>query len=277
MINKQIKIGLGIAVLFLVSCNEEKKKTAENSNEETVVKIDEAKELVREMVAKAGSMKKLRALKDVEYTYTFYNAMSDTRDISTERYIFDGELSWAKYDHHEAYVYAKEKGTVIQSQNGTDIWVSFDGELKKEAKDIGLTKFLREANYYWFTMMPKLLDNGLVYELMEDRVVDEVAYKIVKITFNARIGAVQDDFVLYINPKTDLVDQFLFTVKGTKLPSPMLMKVKYDIVDGIYLMTKRKVYKANWEGVIEGTPLLEQYSENIKFNNGFTAAIFEQN
>ncbi|MEE9362547.1 MAG: DUF6503 family protein [Cellulophaga sp.] len=261
-------------VVFGFSCKNENKRNITKETKEKEVAVSPAKALIMKMAQKVGTMQKLRALKDVEYTYTFFNPSVGLKDVSTERYIFDGELSWAKYNHHEAYVYAKEKGTVIQSQNGMDIWVSLEGELKTEAKDIGTTKFLREANFYWFTMMPKLLDKGLVYELMEDRVVAATTYKIVKVTFNAGIGTVQDDFILYINPKTNLVDQFLFTVKGSRFPVPMLMQVKYEIVAGIYLMTKRKVYKASWDGVIDGSPLLEQYSENIKFNNGFTAEMF---
>ena len=54
----------------------------------------------------------------------------------------------------------------------------------------------------------KTIRQGLVYELMEKRVVAATTYKIVKVTFNAGIGTVQDDFILYINPKTNLVDQF---------------------------------------------------------------------
>ena len=89
----------------------------------------------------------MRELKDVEYTYTFFNPSVGLKDVSTERYIFDGELSWAKYNHHEAYVYAKEKGTVIQSQNGRDVWVSLEGELKTEPNDIGTAKFLEKLTF----------------------------------------------------------------------------------------------------------------------------------
>jgi hypothetical protein len=42
-------------------------------------------------------MEKLRTFRDVEYKYTYRDKKTGKADISIERYVFDGELSWAKY------------------------------------------------------------------------------------------------------------------------------------------------------------------------------------
>jgi len=94
-------------------------------------------------------------------------------------------------------------------------------------------------------------------------------------SFDEGIGDVQDDFILYINPDTMLIDQFLFTVKQSpKFPAPMLMEVQYQEIEGIFLMTNRKVIGADWEGKKKGNYLFSQITEEIKFNNGFERTMF---
>jgi len=70
------------------------------------------KELVVKMLKKTGDYNKLISSKDVQYTYTQRDNTSGGEDISTERYIFDGELSWAKYLKHTNHVFADKQGEV---------------------------------------------------------------------------------------------------------------------------------------------------------------------
>lgn len=130
------------------------------------------------------------------------------------------------------------------------------------------SNFSRKANYYWFTMMPKLLDTGLIYKQLPNRTYNKIDYKIVKIGFEKGVGEIQDDFILYINPTTFLVDRFLFTVKGSSL-GVSLMEIEYETVNGYTFMAKRKVIPADWDGNIKGKILYEQTTANVKFNNGF--------
>jgi len=55
------------------------------------------KELIEKMTEVTGNYENLKSLKDVEYTNTVTDTASGKSDISVEKYIFDGELSWAEY------------------------------------------------------------------------------------------------------------------------------------------------------------------------------------
>jgi hypothetical protein len=99
---------------------------------------------------------------------------------------------------------------------------------------------------------------------------------LVGIGFDPGVGDVQDTYVLYLNPKTHLVDQFLFTVMDFGIKEPFLMKVKYEEIAGLKLPTKRKAAAADWDGILKDENWVAEISENIKFNNGFTREMFEK-
>ncbi|MFQ5753049.1 MAG: DUF6503 family protein [bacterium] len=232
--------------------------------------------LVEKMAAEVGGINKLYSLKDVEYTYTYHDLATDKKDISLERYVFDGELSWAKYEVREKNVVPQMEGEVIQAYNGTESWMTINGALVEEPQLMKLCDFLRKTNYYWFTMMFKLLDPGVQYEYNGTKTVDGIEYDLVKIAFGEGVGDVQDTYVLYINPKTNLVDRFLFTVMDFGMKEPFLMKVEYEEVAGLKLPAKRKAVQADWEGVPKNDNWVAEISTNIKFNNGFDRSMFDK-
>jgi len=89
-------------------------------------------------------------------------------------------------------------------------------------------------------------------------------------TFGENIGESSNDkYVLYINPKTHLIDQFLYNATGFGIVEPSIMKLKYEKVNGVYLSTYRKYAPADWDGNVKGTSWTEQITKNVKFNNGY--------
>ena len=164
----------------------------------------EAVKLLTQVVNKVGSMSQLHKRRDVEYTYMYRDA-EKKMDLSIERYIFDGEHSWAQYVVHEKNVSPGVSGDVIQSKVGDKVAVSIDGKPTTDKKILSLAAFLRPTNYYWFAMMPKLLDPGVQAKLAGKRTVDGVEYKMVDVTFGSENT---DRYLLYINPKTYLIDRF---------------------------------------------------------------------
>ena len=272
---------LVFAVLFMAFACGNPKQTETTSTEPEVettpveeVETNEGKALVKEMVAAIGGVEALYAKKDVEYTYTYNVPAEGKKDVSKERYVFDGELSWAAYETHEKFVSPGYEGTVYQGYDGKNFWVKHDDEVMEDEQMNGLSSFMRKTNYYWFNMMFKLLDPGLVYEYKGTKEVDSVNYEIVRVTFEENVGVAQDIYELYINPETKLVDQFLFTVQAFGVTDPLLMKVKYEEVDGLMLTTYRKYAPANWEGEVIQEAWAEEISEDVKFNNGFTTDQF---
>ncbi|MEL6141092.1 MAG: DUF6503 family protein, partial [Bacteroidota bacterium] len=170
-------------------------------------------ELVAALESVNGGWSKLRAQKDVEFNYVYDNK-GQGKDISTERYIFDGEYSWAKYQQHEVNVMPTSTGEVTQVYMNGKASIMLGDKMVEDPEAIGGTAFLRAANYYWFTMMYKLRDPGTKLEYIGQEAVDGVTYDKVNLTFNDAVtGKPQNDgYILYFNPETHLVDRFYFSL-----------------------------------------------------------------
>ena len=229
--------------------------------------------LVERMVSKVGSMQKLHALRDVEYTY-IYRRPDGAMDLSLERYRFDGELSWGRYIVHEVFVSPGVDGDVVQSFDGKTARVTVNGEPSEDPKERERAAFGRKTTYYWFAMMPKLLDPGTHHEHQGTRNVDGVEYDLVNVTFGKSVGETTDRYLLYVNPNTGLVDQFLFTVMDFNVTQPYLMKVEYDEVDGILLPARRRYVASDWEGKVASDKWVHEIMTGIRFDNGFSARDF---
>jgi hypothetical protein len=101
-------------------------------------------------------------------------------------------------------------------------------------------------------------------------------YNLVRVSFESGGRDGQDRNLLYINAKTRLVDQFLFIAMDLGRTEPFLMKVRYEEVDGIRVPIFRSYAASNWEGSIkEPATWVDEISEDIKFNNGFSPDLFE--
>ena len=241
-----------------------------------IAQNDKAKALIEQVVDAMGGIDAFYHLNDVEYTYTYHRLSDDKKDVSTERYIFNGELSWAKYDQHEVFALPQAEGTVVQCYDGKQTMVTVAGKTVEEQQAVGMSDFLRKVNYYWFAMFFKMMDPGLNYEYLGKRTTEGIEYEIVKVTFEDSVGDHQDTYVLYINPFTHLVDQFLFNVVGAGMNDPLLMKVQFKTIENVTLPVVRKYKPAeDWNGKpVEGEDWTLEISENIKFNNGFTKKDF---
>lgn len=239
-------------------------------------KNKDPKKLVEKMVETVGDYNKLKSLKDVQYTYTNRDNASGKADVSIERYIFDGEMSWAKYTKHEKYVFPDQQGEVIQGYNGKDSWVTLNGKLIDDPQANKLADFIRKTNFYWFAMMQKLLDPGINYTYEGIKNVNGIDYELVRVGFNEGVGDVSDTYLLYINPNTNLVDQFLFSVMDFGVTEPFIMKVEYEEIEGAKLPSARKFTKANWEGEVLEDIWNDEIMTDIKFNNGFNKSDFDK-
>lgn len=231
-----------------------------------------AVELLKAMEAKAGTYQDLQKLKDVEYVYTYRDNKTGNEDISTERYLFDGELSWAVYDQHTRMLPPDHPMVpVVQGFDGEDAWVTVDGKVSNDEKLVGRSLFLRKTNFYWFAMMHKLLDPGTIHKYKGTREANGIEYEMVEVGFDVPKDTPADTYLLYINPKTGLVDQFLFTVVDFGLiEKPLLMTVEYEKFDSVMLpVTRKYTATTGWEGEVAGNPWVDEIMTEIKFGNGF--------
>lgn len=216
--------------------------------------------LIDEMITAMGGTEALYALGDVSYVY--HNA----RGASEERYIFDGEVSWGRSKMPDGR-------TRVQYFDGSNARVWLDGEETEDESQLESAFFSRKTNYYWLLMMQKLADPGLVYTSGGKRTVDGIEYDIVDVTFRDGVGVAKDRYVLYINPYTHLVDQFLFNVTAVGRQDPILMKYTYDTFDqGVKLPVVRQSHAAaNWEGDLSADGRWSvRWITDVRFNRGFT-------
>ena len=279
------KLMTGALSVMLLSCNTAETETAqtmipeenavvENTPEKPEMTFENrGQELVYEMVQKVGDYKMLRDKKDVVYTYS-YTTPDGKTDITTEKYIFDGELSYGAYKKHERTL-PDLKGNIEQGYDGNEFWIKHDGEVLNDEKLLAQVKFNRPTNFYWFTMMQKLMDPGLNYEHLGEKTINENEYDIVKVSFDSPEDKPTDIYQLFINKETSMVDQFLFTVADFGVvEQPFLMELEYENVDGIMIPTQRNYKQSTWDAELTDGPWIQVSWTNINFNNGLTIANF---
>ncbi|WP_139958730.1 DUF6503 family protein [Flavicella sediminum] len=263
---------LSLSILFLSCGNKNQSNTAKKT---APVFTNKGHELVYKMVEKAGNYAALLKHKDVVYTYT-YTTPDGKTDISTEKYIFDGELSYAKYHQHQRTLPELE-GAIEQSYDGKEFWVKNNNELQTDPKSLKRAQFSRPTNFYWFTMLQKLLDPGVNYEFLGEKTIDEKAYNIVKISFTSTDDKPTDIYQLYINKETQLIDQFLFTVADFGvIETPFLMQLEYEKIENLLIPTKRQYKKSTWSAEVSDSPWIYVNWTNIKFNNGLKREDFKK-
>ena len=255
--------------LCLLSCNSSQISTKAPEFQNNAQKI------VYGMMQTVGDYNKLAAKKDVVYTYT-YQTPDGKKDVSIEKYIFDGELSYGKYNPHQR-TFADLEGTIEQGYDGHQYWLKHNGKVLNDADRLKRVAFNRPTNFYWFAMWQKLMDPNLTYEYINEATVDGSKYDIIKVSFKSMDGKPKDIYQLYINKATSLVDQFLFTVADFGvMDEPFLMKVTHENVDGILIPTKRMYKKSTWDGNVSDDPWITVNWTNIKFGNKLSPSDFSK-
>lgn len=263
-----------LILFFITACKPGK---GDRSTAGQQVSDDPAKVLVQEMVTAMGGLDNWKALSGIEYTYIYRNPKTGKQDVSLERYVYDRELSWARYTEHTQSLMPDQPGEVIQGFDGETAWLTHEGQLMTEPQYVNRAMFSRKTNFYWLNMMYKLLDPGVNYELLSDQTLYGKNYRRVKITFGENVGDAQDIYLLYINPETKLVDYFLFTVMAFNRREPLLTEVRYETVGSLKFPAVRRYAPSNWEGeVVEDANWMEAIAQDIKLDPGIDTDIFEQ-
>jgi hypothetical protein len=232
-----------------------------------------ADQLISEMVTAMGGKQAFYNMGNVTYDYEYSDPNGGTNLKGKETYVFDGELSLGDYTEHSLL---GANGKVLEGFDGTNAWVKFNGAPSMDEQANGVARFLRKTNYYWFAMFFKLQDQGVNREYIGSKKVEGHDYDLVRITFGDNVGDAQDSYVLYINKRTKLVDQFLFTVIAFGITEPNLMRVRYETVDGIKIASERSYIGSNWDGDIIGEKWATTYWSNIKFKTEIATSLFSK-
>ncbi|MEM9928505.1 MAG: hypothetical protein AAF840_01675, partial [Bacteroidota bacterium] len=100
-----------------------------------------------------------------------------------------------------------------------------------------------------------------------------IEYDLVDVTFQDGVGVAKDRYLLYINPYTHLVDQFLFNVTAVGRTEPIMMKYTYDTFAGgvKFPVVGQSRAAANWEGdLAPKAKWSSRYRKDFSFDNGYT-------
>lgn len=270
-----VALSLLVSIVSCKNTTKKEEKEVTTQKETTINFKNKGHELVYNLVQKVGDYQQLRSKKDVVYTYT-YTTPDGKTDISTEKYIFDGELSYGNYKQHQRTLPELE-GTLEQGYDGNEYWLKANGKLVNDTTALKRVKFSRPTNFYWFTMFQKLLDPGLNYDYLGERKLANTNFDIVKVSFESKNNKPTDIYQLYINKKTGLVDQFLFTVADFGvIETPLLMQMEYEKVDTFLIPTKRKYKKSTWDAEVTDAPWILVNWSNIKFDNNLKREVFKK-
>ena len=273
------------SIILLTSCVQKAKETETQAEQaETMVEkapvydTNQPETLLKAVAYSHGGWGDLWKKGDVQYTYD-YRTPDGKADVSLERYMFRNEASLGKYTQHDINVMPGEDGEVIQYFNGQETVVMVDGEKAENPQLLGVSDFLRRANYFWFTMPYKLTDKGTIITYQGQEEYNGKAYDKVHVTYDPEItGKEQNDiYVLYVNPETKLIDRFFFSLPFLGVNEPVIIaNYEYEDVDGQLIATKRTYFLPTEEGYGE-QPNIVQTLTDITFNNGFTTENMMEN
>lgn len=257
----------------LIACKQaDKQVTKEEKEEKLQIDYTNPNSILAALEAAHGGWNHLRAKKDVTYHYE-YTVPEGEADISTERYIFDDEISFGHYTRHEINTLPTENGIVTHLFDGEKTAITLNGDTIEKERTIAIAEFVRRANYFWFVMPYKLNDPGTISKYLGTEVYNDITYTKLEVTYDANItGKTENDiYILYVNPETQLIDRFYFSLPFVGIKAPVIMAdYEYEGIEGQKLATKRNYYLPKADGTYDTVPGISQRLSNIKFNNGFT-------
>lgn len=272
---KQLKSFL-IALLILtnlIACRQvDKQVIKEEKEEKRQIDYTNPSSILTALEAAHGGWNHMRSKNDVEYHYE-YTVPEGEADISTERYIFDDEISFGYYTMHEINTMPTEKGIVTHLFDGEKTTITLNENTIKKERTIAIAEFVRRANYFWFVMPYKLNDPGTISKYLGTEVYNDITYTKLEVTYDAKTtGKAENDiYILYVNPETKLIDRFYFSLPFAGIKAPVIMAdYEYESIEGQKLATKRNYYLPKVDGTYDTVPGILQKLSKIKFNNGFT-------
>ncbi len=261
-----------VILLNLTACKEKKSQITEEKDTAPKLDLTDPSALLAAVEKAHGGWNHLRSKNDVEYHYE-YTMSEGAADISTERYIFDDEISFGHYTRHEINTLPTENGIVTHLFDGKKTKITLNGSTIEKERTIALAEFVRRANYFWFVMPYKLNDPGTIAKYIGTEVYNDITYSKLEVTYDpATTGKAENDiYILHINPATLLIDRFYFSLPFAGINAPVILaEYTYEMVEGQKLATNRIYFLPDAKGAYGESPSITQALSQIKFNNGFT-------
>ena len=95
-------------------------------------------------------------------------------------------------------------------------WVAVDADDTAAWLDWGHARFTNDT--YWLLMPYKLQDRGVILEMADPETVDGVEYDVLHLSFDNVGRTPGDQYWVFINPRTSLVERWGYVLQGTEPP-----------------------------------------------------------
>ncbi len=227
--------------------------------------------LAQSVINNMGGAHALLQRKDVSYELTQHHIATGKKDISIEKYIFGENYSSGDYYLHNWKVFPTIKDPIHQFSHEGEAHLIIKDKLIVNNIQLEETLQTRVDNLFEFSFPFQITDSKFILENMGKRKVNNISYNLIKLSFKPDyVPENHSVFILYINPRTHLIDQYLFSKPQEGLLEPrILVKLNYKELNNIMFPVKREFYQADSKGNII-SELVEVHSySNLQFDNGF--------
>ncbi len=235
---------------------------------------EQSKTVILDFQRTIGDWSTLLEKKDMQQTY-ISSEPGKGSDVSVERYVFDGGLSYAKYSQRDM-LFSEREGELIQLYKDQTPSMSFGGKPEQDPEILKWATFLREANYFWATFHYRLDEPAIIYNYLGEEEVDGKQYQKVEMSYNPKITNKEfnDSFELFFNKKTHLLDFFHQNLPSFQVNERNIKTIfEYTVVDDIYVIKTSKRHIMSESG--ELTHVATLTAKDVSFNNGFKKADFD--
>jgi hypothetical protein len=129
---------------------------------------------------------------------------------------------------------------------------------------------MEDEQYFWLTLPFKLQDKGYQTKDLGIQNLGDQVYRILEFQFTDSNGKPPYRFRIFTHPKTHLIERMAYDLGSPSKPNVFLVQFEHKRVNGLTLLTHRKIYKGSWDGIPTSQPIETQKTTLVRFWNGFT-------
>jgi len=228
-------------------------------------------------IAAAGGRERWAAIEDVAYASTFilYGPMGEVRSetIGIQKEPLHGSPPRVRFE---------PLGMVeplVLGFDGKEAWAFRGPRPLAEEDRLVFSRFNMLSNAFWFSLPFSLAEMPVALEDLGPERADDVTLDRLKVKLDKGASEAPLDWVvLYLDARTGLIDRVLAHLTASFLPHDLWLGrwLEFQEWDGIKKERRRQFYPADDSGHPIGGLVVDQFIEDVRFNNHFPDAIFNK-
>jgi hypothetical protein len=263
-------VSVALVAGLLVACGGDRHASAPN------VPVGRAGEILERAMAAAGGWERWVELEDVAYatTSTLYGPLGDVRSetIGVQKSPLHGppQVRFEPLGMDER---------LVLGFDGEEAWVSRGTRPPPEGDRLVVARFNMISNTFWFSLPFSLAEMPVSVIDLGVETHEGVELHRLRVTLDEDAPEAPGDwFVIYFDSRTDLIDRVLVHVTASFLSHELWLGrwLDYQDWEGIRKERRRQFFPADESGRLIGGMVVDQFVEDVRFNNGFSAEIFEK-